>query len=417
LHQTDGQLAKVNAALERFGRYALLLELPSGGTAKVHVALKEGGNELCILKRLKVELRDHETAGKRLQREAHIAAHLDHRNIARVLDAGMADKTFFVASEYVAGQELAHVLDVVAADERRIPPEIAVRIALDVLEGLEHAHDAVDAEGRPLSLVHRDLTPRNLMVGFDGITKIIDFGSAKGAVDNFMSLPGSIVGTPRYLAPEVVTGKKADRRADLYALCACLFEMLTGKMLVPPGDMRSVLGWIITETPPLVSSVEPDIGTKFDAVIADGLVKDREKRWASAAELKDALSDFDAASHAEVGALIRAISPEGLARYADLKRRAGGLQKLPPSALAATRDDYRASDIFGTDPPPPAPEVDRRTEPVLTAPPFIAAASSLEPSITQKVTHEPEPRKLWPWILISIVIAAIAVVIAWLAVR
>jgi serine/threonine protein kinase len=353
------------SARERFGRYTLISELSAGGNGAVHIGLKDGDRELCVLKRLRFGHSEPETARKRIQREAHVAAYLNHPNIAQILDAGFEGDTFYVATRYVAGEELAHLLDVVAAQGRRLPPGMAVRIGLDVLAGLEHAHDAVDSSGAPLHIVHRDLGPRNVMVGFDGVARIIDFGAALAKVDKFKTMPGVVVGTPRYLAPELVLGQPADRRVDLYATCVLLFEMLTGKTLVPPGPTMRVLGWIAIEKPPRLSEVEPEVPRDLDLVVSKGLAKDRSERWSNAAELIDALQAATSAisPHKEIGALVRGLFPESFQRSAVLEELGRSTFELPATAMTKTLDDFPVSEIFPeserpTDPPGPPPDDD-----------------------------------------------------------
>jgi eukaryotic-like serine/threonine-protein kinase len=304
----------------------LISRLSAGGSGELYVARREGSHEICVLKTLRLDLKDSETASVRLRREAHLAAYLRHPNIARVLDAGLEDGTFYIATEHVPGVELAQILERIAREGRRVPPEMAIPITLDVLSGLEHAHDAVDANGEPLSVVHRDLGPRNIMISFDGRVKIIDFGSARGRVDNFQTAPGTIIGTPRYVSPEMVAGHQADRRSDLYSVAVVMFEMLTGRPLVPPGQPIQVLSWIATKIPPRLSDVEPAAPRAFDDILRKGLEKNPDDRWQTAKELREAIAagsaDLALMGKPALGALIRTLFPVEHRRALELIRAA-----------------------------------------------------------------------------------------------
>src|SRR5688572_10911728 len=148
--------------------------------ARVFLAQKDGSNAVCVLKRLHAQLAANRIAVRRFEREAHIASLLEHRAIARLIDAGAEGDAFCIAMEYVAGQTLEAIFDQLARRGRSMPLPIALWIAREVLDGLAYAHALIDAEGRPLNIVHRDLTPRNIMVGYGGAVKIIDFGIARG---------------------------------------------------------------------------------------------------------------------------------------------------------------------------------------------------------------------------------------------
>jgi serine/threonine protein kinase len=335
-------MTPVSIETEYFSRYRILSELPCGGIARVHVAQREPGGEICVLKRLRIDLRDHESAARRLHREAHVAAHLRHKNIARLIDAGLEDDTFYLASELVPGVELARVIDLIEKDGRRLPPEVAVRIALEVLAGLEHAHEAVGSDGVPFNVVHRDLSPRNVIVGFDGCVKIIDFGAARCDVDNFQTLPGIIVGTPRYIAPELIAGHKADRRSDLYAVAALLYEMLAGRALAPFAPTIEILRWHVSQPPPPLVEIEPEVPDEISDVVAKGLAKDPEDRWQSASQmlwaLAQALGPSELSSSASIGALIRHLFPEEVAATKALIDRATTRSALVRDARIATVD-------------------------------------------------------------------------------
>ncbi|MBI4821806.1 MAG: protein kinase [Deltaproteobacteria bacterium] len=274
---------------DRLGRYAILKSLARGGMAQVYVAQKDGADEICVLKQLLVELEEHETAAKRFHREAHVASFLIHPNIARVTDAGMQGDAFCIAMEFIAGKDVETMMHTLMRDGRMLPHEVSLAVALGALEGLSYAHDATDPSGEPLGLVHRDLSPRNIMLSFSGDVKLIDFGLAHGRLDDFKTAPGMILGTLRYVSPEQAMTQAVDRRSDLYSLGVVLHEMLTGRFLVPHGKPVEVLKAVVGKPAPTLSELNPHLPKAMDAVLLKALDKDPSRRFQSAAEFSRAL--------------------------------------------------------------------------------------------------------------------------------
>lgn len=314
--------ANRDGSIGRLGRYALLQNLAKGGMAQVFIAQKDGASEICVLKQLLLELEEHEIAGKRFHREAHVASFLNHRNIARILDAGLEDNTFCIAFEYIAGKDGESMMHRLLSQGRMLPYEVSIAFGLGVLQGLSYAHEAKDPEGRRLGLVHRDLSPRNMMLGFNGDVKIIDFGLAHGQMGDFKTAPGMVLGTLRYVSPEQALTDPIDRRSDLYSLSVVLHEMLTGRWVVQPGKPFEVLKSVISDVPPLVNELNPHLPAALGPVIAKGMAKAPEERWQSAGEFLDALRDAAGAlahtDKATLGDFITELFPEESARATGL---------------------------------------------------------------------------------------------------
>lgn len=311
----DFEAPTLQDRIGRLGRYALLSELAEGGMARVFLARRDGSPTPCVLKQLHVELEGHPTAARRFQREAHIIAHMDHPGIARVLGAGLEAGKFCIALEYVAGQTLESVLARSAARGRRLPPPIAVAIATRVLEALAYAHDLRNAEGTPLSLVHRDLSPGNVMIGYDGEVKIIDFGVAQGRVDSFRTAPGMMVGTLRYMSPEQAGAQPdVDRRSDLYTVGVVLYEMLAGQPVVPRGRAVDVLTAILESPIPLLQDSLPEAPDSLQEVMELAMAKQPEDRFSDARRFCDALRDAAAAlgraNRSHIGLLVSQLFPD-----------------------------------------------------------------------------------------------------------
>lgn len=293
--------------LRRIGRYTLLRELGRGGIGAVYLARKDGASEICVLKQLLVEHADNRGLERRFRREAHLTSQLDHPNIARVLDAGTEDEGFFIAFELISGQTVTAILQRLDEHDDWLTPSIALRISLEVLDGLVHAHGRTDSEGRSLGLVHRDLSPNNVMLTYDGGVKIIDFGLAAAKIDDFKTAAGQFIGTLRYMSPEQAMTKPVDPRADLYTVAVVLYEMLTRTRAVPKASVKDTLQAIIAERPPLLSSVVQGLPPALSDVLARALEKSPEARYPSAAALKDALlgvRGLRPASSAEVAQLL-----------------------------------------------------------------------------------------------------------------
>jgi serine/threonine-protein kinase len=302
-----------------FGRYTLLAVLGRGSHGEVYFAQERGADAPCVLKTL-VDggLRDSERS-RRFEREAQLAARLDHPNIARLTDAGFEGERFYIASEFIAGKELRELLQT-AGPEVPLSLEVAVSVVLGVLDGLAHAHDLLSAEGQPLGVVHRDLSPRNILLGFDGRVKVIDFGVAHAEIDDLRTAPGTRLGTPCYMSPEQAAGGAVDRRSDLYAVAVVLYEMLTGRLLVPRGKLQDVAQHVLGDPPPPLDTVEA-LSPAVARVLARGLDKAIDRRWQSAREFRSALSE---------AAGIEAIRAEPIAdrmrsSFPDEERRAGAL--------------------------------------------------------------------------------------------
>lgn len=308
---------------QRIGRYTVLADLARGGMAHLMVAQRDGSPEICVLKELLGELRAHEIAGKRFLREAQLASYLSHPNIARVLDAGMEDDTFCIATEFIAGSNVEDLMRQAAMQGRILPYELSLAVVLGALHGLEYAHDARDPGGRPLELIHRDLSPRNLMLSFDGEVKIIDFGVARGSVDDFRTAPGMIVGTLRYVSPEQAVAEPLDRRSDLYALGVVLYELLTGRPLVPEGSPIAVLNDVLHRRVRPASVINPHLPLGLDGVLALALAKDREERFPSARAMREAIEavvgDLGRTPRERIGGYVVSECPEAYAQARELR--------------------------------------------------------------------------------------------------
>jgi serine/threonine protein kinase len=280
-----------NRAFGRIGRYTLLGTLAEGGMARVFLAQKDDAEEMCVLKQLHLELEEHATASIRFQREAVIASKLKHPNIAKILDSGFQGSRFYMAMEFIAGQTVDDLAAALKKEKSPMPPSISISIIAKVLEGLEHAHDIVGEDGEHMRLVHRDLTPRNIMVSYEGDVKIIDFGLARATMedDDFRTGPGVLLGTLSYMAPEQALTLDVDNRSDLYSVGVILYELLTDRSLLPPASASETIRRIVREPPERLRALKPSLPENLERVLGKALAKSPEERYQTAREFREAL--------------------------------------------------------------------------------------------------------------------------------
>ncbi len=273
----------------KLGRYTLLKDCGSGGMARVYLALRDGAEDISVIKLLKKEAWNKPNVARRFQREAYLASRLDHPNVARVFDAGLQDETFCMVSEFVAGKSIAELRSELYHRQEPFPYRFILHIIKQSLSGLAHIHSAKDTDGSALRLVHRDLSPRNIMLSYDGEVKIIDFGLAAADIGDFQTAHGTLLGTFPYISPEHARGRPVDGRSDLYSLCVILYESITGLAYIErksPGDM---LKQIVQGPLPAPNAFQPNVPGGLRTVIIKGLAKNPDERWSSAQEFRDAL--------------------------------------------------------------------------------------------------------------------------------
>lgn len=289
--QTSRSTSEPPSPLPRLGRYELLVRIGKGGMASVYLARARGEAGFTRLYAIKVLhpsfSREKELVDMLLD-EARIASRLHHPNAVSIVDVGNAAERTYLVMDYVQGPALDRLLRRSPGDR---PPERIVPIVIDALRGLHAAHELRDEEGRPLELVHRDVTPGNVLVGTDGIGRITDFGIAKARARLTKTREGVVKGKAGYIAPELLLGKPVDRRADVFSMGVLLWNALTGETLFETEDLASTLRALLErEVPPpsAIGLMPPPI---FDAPIMMALARNPDDRHESALEMAQALSD------------------------------------------------------------------------------------------------------------------------------
>jgi serine/threonine protein kinase len=275
--------------------------------AEVFLAREKGGG-LVALKRILPHLAEQVEFVQMFLDEARIAAQLHHPNIVRTTDLGKLGSSIFLAMEYVHGVDLRRVLQRQAQAHPNgfIPLGVAVRIIVDATKGLVHAHECVGVDGRPLEIVHRDVSPQNVMVGFDGTVKLVDFGIARAGAFMAASKPGMIKGKFLYLSPEQIQKLKVDHRADLFAVGTLLYEATTGKSPFARPTGEAVILAIRSEEPVPPAARRAGFPPRLAAIIARCHEKDRDRRYQSAHEIIADLEDFLASTPGSDSAAVQA---------------------------------------------------------------------------------------------------------------
>ncbi|MHB8879371.1 MAG: serine/threonine-protein kinase [Myxococcaceae bacterium] len=303
------------------GRYELVDLLGKGGMGEVWLAKLSGAagfEKPCIVKTVLPELAGDQSFIDRFHHEAKVLVHLVHSNIAQVFDMGESDGILFMALEFVPGVDLATLVAQVRKSGRPLPLPIALHLAQKVAEGLAYAHRKVAPDGRPLNVVHRDVSPHNVMVSYEGEVKVIDFGLAKSAAKSKQTQQATVMGKLGYMSPEQVRALPLDARTDIYSCGVMLWEMLAGRPLVDSGTVGEMMAAMAYPKVPSLRGMRPDVDGPIEAVVIRALSAEVATRYAKADELVQALSAQlmrlgTPVGSEEVGAFVRAECPEAFA--------------------------------------------------------------------------------------------------------
>lgn len=276
-----------------FGPYLLLRPLGGGAMGQVHLArplsLGSGPIEPVVVKQLRPELHDRKSFVQRFRHEAEVVISVDSPHVAQVRDAGQVGDVLYIALEYVPGWPLTKVLERVIASGRHAPIAAVLELVGGALLGLQALHAATDKKGRRLEIVHRDLSPKNLMVGDDGRIRIIDLGLGRSKLQSWRTKTGVVMGSVGYMAPEQARGERVDARADVYAMGVVLFEMLALRNYIPPGPVPTMIEASIRPRFQPPSQFRPDVPKALDAIVEKALAPNKSQRYASAEDLHAAL--------------------------------------------------------------------------------------------------------------------------------
>ncbi|MEO8551391.1 MAG: protein kinase, partial [Kofleriaceae bacterium] len=291
--------------------YEILAKLATGGMAEIFLARGNstaGVERYVVLKRI-LRNRAHDQAFVRMfLDEARLAAQLQHPNIAQVYDIGKLGDSYFFTMEYVHGETVRLLLQRSHALRSPIPISSVLVVAAGTAAGLHHAHERIGLDGKPLGIVHRDVSPSNLMVSYEGNVKVVDFGVAKAAHRSQETRSGTVKGKISYLSPEQCRGASMDRRSDLFSVGIVLWEMLTLERLYKRNSDFDAMAAIVSDEPAPPSSRRPEIPPELDALVLRLLAKDPDDRYQTADELHEAIETIAVR-------LGTALSSAALARY------------------------------------------------------------------------------------------------------
>ncbi len=314
------------------GRYLLFDELASGGMAVIHLGILAGDvgfARIVAIKRLHAQFaRDPEFVGM-FTDEAKLASRIRHMNVVAPVDVVASDGELFLVMDYVLGEALSGLVRASRRVGVRIPPKIAVRIAIDALLGLHAAHEASDEDGALLHIIHRDVSPDNVMVGADGVARVLDFGIAKASVRVQTTRAGQLKGKLRYMSPEQLKDQALTPRADVYAAAVVLWEALTGQRLHAAQSEAAIVTKVLYQPTEAPGSLVDDVPPELDQVVLRGVAKEASDRFASAQEMAIALEQaLPPAPHREVQAWMRGLMGD------ELERRAERVRAIERSVMA-----------------------------------------------------------------------------------
>ncbi len=279
----------------RFGKYVLIRKLAEGGMAEIYLAKQlgaEGFERDVVIKCMLDHFTQHREFVSMFLDEARLAARLHHPNIVQITDLGVADNRYFICMEYLAGEDLDAVIAAAHYKGQGVPIPIAARIILSVLEGLEFAH-GYQEQGQPAELVHRDISPSNIFVTYQGTVKVLDFGIAKASSRVTQTQPGLLKGKWGYMSPEQARGEQQlDARSDLFSLGVTFHELLTARRVFERDTEIGVLLALMDQPIPPPSTHRPEIPPALDRIVMRALERRREDRYASAAEMRADLEEF-----------------------------------------------------------------------------------------------------------------------------
>ena len=406
----------VKQAPRVLGRYAIYEPIAAGAMATVHYGRllgPVGFSRTVAIKRLHPQYAQDPEFVTMFLDEARMAGRIRHANVVATLDVVAASNEIFLVMDYVHGESLAQILRELYARGEKVPLGIALRIASDALQGLHAAHEATDESGMPLNMIHRDVSPQNILLGVDGVARLVDFGVAKASGRAHATRDGDIKGKLSYMPPEQLQGLPISRQADIHALAVVAWEMIAGRRLFKSETATEIAAAVMKHVVPPLSQFVPGIPLAVDGVIRKGLSAMTQKRYATAREMSIALEKCGGiAPTMEVADWVQSQMKETLAernkRVSSIERDPGGTPEVgskDPSTGSAKAWVKRLSSpdhsdaaaestaiaqaeaeraALSTAPPPPLPAAEAGSH---DAPPAVAGVVAREPT----PSAEPNP--------------------------
>jgi serine/threonine protein kinase len=367
----------------QIGKYEILDHMATGGMAELYLARAKGierFEKLVAIKRILPHQAGDAKYVSMLLDEARIAATLHHSNIVQVFDIGEIDGDYFYCMEYLHGSNVGALVDAAQRAGRRVSDDEAMSIILGVAAGLHYAHERTDDSGQPLGIVHRDISPTNIIVTYDGGVKLVDFGLVKATGRTTESRSGVLKGKLAYMSPEQCRGRPCDRRSDLFSLSILLWELTTGQRLFTGECDFDYLSAIVEKDIPSPSSVLPGYDPALERIVMRGLARDPAERYQTVEEMQLELEEFCRESKSRVSPItlrnmMADLFRDELAAWREARRAGVPLEDHllgRPRALAegsVTRSDETPIPGYRIDTTPIPAAVDRVPAPLVSPPP------------------------------------------------
>jgi serine/threonine protein kinase len=346
---------------QRIGPYEVLLTIGSGGMGTISLARATGGligvggfARLVALKRPHSGLAADAEVMRRFLDEARLLAQVHHANVVGIHQIGSDGAGHFLVLDYVEGGTLDELVEHTQLRRKKLPPPVVLRIVGDVLAGLHAVHEASDAEGRPLRMLHRDVSVQNVLVGKDGVARIADFGIAKAVTSSTVTDKAYLQGRIAYMAPEYLRREAVDRRLDVYAMGVTMWTALVGEMPWPDASEAQIVHHVVHGGIPPLATAGVTVAPAIQQIVARACERDVAQRYATARDMLDAIEDLGRqtgwiASHAEVAAVVEdLLGGELRARRAALAGRLSSPDdRVVPSAPRAAPPRRRGALVFG----------------------------------------------------------------------
>ncbi len=419
--------AVASSGPDHFGQYEILERIASGGMAELYKAKRtgvEGFQKIVAIKKILPHLADDEEFVTMFADEAKLAAQLNHPNIIHIYDLGKIQAGgYFIAMEYVDGRDLRAIQQAGREMSTPIPVPLAVYVASKVASALDYAHRRRDAEGHELNIVHRDVSPQNILISYEGDIKLCDFGIAKAASKASKTQSGALKGKIQYMSPEQAWGKPIDRRSDLFSLGVVLHELLTGERLFVGDTDINILEKVRVADVPPPSRGNPEVPHNLDAVVLKALAREPDDRYSNASDL---LRDLDSVLYSYTPApgsadvaiyLHRLQAEEGAVEEAKAREVAQAAHEAEPAARKRKSKGAPVPRKTGATPRPPAPAdaAPPSPPPPVAPPPPVREPSRPTPGVFGSLEKSAEAEKSRTPLVIGVAAAAVALAafLAW----
>jgi len=406
-----------------FGGYRLLARIASGGMGTIYLAQSRTG-ELVAVKRIHEHLVEQHKFVKMFHDEASIARRIDHPNVCGVLEVGEVAGQPFLVMPYLVGEPLSAWLDTLAKQEPRPEwPFVVSRIAADACLGLHAAHELRGDDGRPLQVVHRDVSPHNIFIGYDGVVRVLDFGVASARVKLASTATGEVRGKFAYMAPEHLDGVGVDRRADIWSLGVVLWEAVAGERLFKCESMADTVKAVLSGAIPSLSEYRMDVPLGLEEVVFRALARDREARFGTTREMVEEIERFfeeegRRVESADVARFMKGLFPEGEAKHEILIEQATGKRARrsgPASVPGLSVQELEDPTVLDRGPHWSQQQLEDAATVERPRSDFAdVSTAKLLPAVTDTIADSPfrSTRRWWPVAVALVVVALLALLLA-----